>query len=194
MPDRMKVERSQLVDLIIPVSANFASIKFPDQPMLRNKRITGIEVFTVDDIAVSPISSTPLMAMAAMRNMFLTAYMGDPQNEQDTGEYLYRIPLISLHQSQNPGVTNIFAQRVLEFDELNFQFEKCEVDNSIPFPVPTPLCILFNIFYDSKKARPHKGAHGKVSGIEDEDLTKFLMAKIMMLEEGVKKLLGGGKK
>jgi hypothetical protein len=143
----VKVERSQLID--IAINAGFAgnNIPIPDQPMLRNKRVTGLEVLTAVDCPISPITGNAVATAAQVALTSFTAYCGDPNNEKDTGEYIYRMPLVSLHYQQSNALTLAnFVQRTIHFDDLTFQFEKSELVFAQPLSPGVATSFLINVF------------------------------------------------
>lgn len=190
MADYMIVERSQLVDIIIDSNFSGNSIPVPDQPMLRDKRILGIEFYTVNDMPISPITGNPLPSGGVISLTSFTGYTGDPQDEKDTGEYVYRIPLISLHNSQN-GV-DTFVQRVLRFDDLNLQWEKSQLVFSAIYTPGTTTSFVCNVIYTSRKQRHIKMLGKAIHGLTDGTLVELLMSKLMMLENKLKELMSGG--
>jgi len=185
-----KFERFQLVDIQVP--ANFAgtSLPIPDQPMLRDKRITGIQVHWSFSAPRSFITGNPTAQMSDLMNGALTLYTGDPQNEKDTGEYVYRLPLMTMqHFAQGPNV--IYTNPILEFDELKVQWEKCEiVFGQAPAPVAT-FSYLLAVYYTSRMGRAAKILHKALGGIGDGTFADMLVAKMMQLEDSIKRLTNG---
>lgn len=178
-----KVERSQLIDIAIGVGFAGNNVPVPDQPMLRNKRITGMEVYSQQDMPFSPITGNAVANINTIKQTSFTAYCGDPNNELDTGEYIYRFPLVGLHNQQTGG--DSFVQRVIHFDDLTFQFEKCELVFTTPITPIVATSFVINVFYNSRKSRLSNLLGKKLGGISDGSLAEMLMAKIMAMEQKI---------
>ena len=182
------VQRSQLIDIGVPAGYTGTTINIQDQPMLRDKRITGIEVYTVNDMPVSPISGNAVAGINIYNRAFLNAYTGDPISENDTGEFLYRYPLVSLHNQQNSTLDG-FVNRVTMFDYLILQWEKCSITFASPITFGAATSFMLNVYYTSGKRGQ---AGGKVSGI-DMERAEQLARKIMSIEDKIERFIKGSK-
>jgi len=185
-----KFQRYTLIDIQIEAGFGGSSINIQDQPMLRNMRVTGIESYIVTDMPRSFITGNPVATLAQVLATSLNLYMGDPENESDTGEFVYRIPLIDLHNIQFNNTTN-FVQRVLEFDEDKVQWEKCQLIFSQPLVPGATFSFTLGVYYTSRKDRLFKGLQKRLSGIGDGAVADVIMAKLMQLENWMKQLTSG---
>jgi|ERR1700733_1485098 len=188
------VERSQMIDIVIDVGYASNTINIPDQPMLRDKRIISMTTYVLSDFPNSPISGNPLPTRIQLSNAFFIGYTGDPQNEKDTGEYIYQMPLVRLHTMQNQS-NDPFERNVTFFDDLNFQWDKCQ----LYFPQqPNPgakFSYVIEVMYTSRKGRIAKLLGKKLSGVGDNDgsFMDMLIMKLMSMEKKIEALLQGKK-
>ncbi len=189
-----RVERSQLIDVQVPQSFNGSTLNIPDQPMLRDKRVVGLEVYINTDMPFSLITSNPVANYSDMLNTGFIGYTKDPQNELDSGEYLYLIPLVALHNIVgfgNGGQTPVaYTNRQYRFDDLSLQWDKCQLKFADPSLVSQkPFSYILNVIYTSRRNRLQNLA-AKVSGLSDLDWGHMVAAKMMQLEAMLQKLLG----
>jgi len=180
----IKFERYQLVDIEIGASFSGNSITLPDQPMLRNMRITGIEAYSIVDFPISFITGNALPTTAQMALIALDLYTHDPNNEHDMGEFVYKLPLVTIHNMQ----TTQYVQRVLRFDDLMVAWEKCQLIFAQPLTPPTRFSVCLGVFYTSRKDRIFASLHKKLSGVSDENVANVIMAKLMQLENWMRSL------
>jgi hypothetical protein len=115
----------QLVEIVIPQGTTNTTFKFPTQNFLRMKQILSIEVFTVLDMSVSPLGNA-LISGANMMSGYGTFYGSDPDNNDDKGEWLEAMPLVSLHRTING--TDPYVRDLQTFVPRNIVWEKSEVD------------------------------------------------------------------
>jgi hypothetical protein len=57
-----QIIRHELVEIVIPSASTLTRYQFPDIPNLRNSMIWGMQVYTVDEISISPISQNPVLS------------------------------------------------------------------------------------------------------------------------------------
>lgn len=178
------------MEVTIPTSFSGGSINVPDQPMLRNKRITALEIYTHGDIQYSPLTGNPVANNIECSQMFFNGYTADPVAENDMGEYLYRLPLLALHSLQNSS-GDTFVQRVNSFDELFIQWDKCSISLQGFAAVGNPIAVLFNVYYTSEQRKMGKHMHPHKSGIRGVDggIMDIMAQKIMSLENALRDLL-----
>jgi hypothetical protein len=190
MTSPLIVERSQLVDISIQIGYTANTINIPDQPMLRNKRIMGMKVYIQGDFPVSPITGNATPTLGQLQNAFFIAYTADPQKEAetDTGEYIYKMPMIGLHNTDTDGGTP-FQYDMMRFDELKFEWEKCQLYFPTPLANDTAFSYVIEVFYTSRVARTHKLLGKKMNGITDGSLVDMLITKIMEMEAKLKMLM-----
>ena len=189
MKNGLFVQRSQLVEITLPANFSGNSINVPDQPMLRNMRVTSIEFYTLGDLGVSPITGNTLATGAQMKLCSFNGYTADPVAENDMGEFLYRWPLLSMHHMQNSS-GDTFVQRVNDLDDLKIQWDKCSISVSAGWTtVSTPVALLCNVFYTSQNHRHPNILAKSMKGVGDGSLVDLMIQKIMMLEDSVKRML-----
>lgn len=182
--DRL-IERFQMID--IPVQANYSSntLNIPDQPMLRHKRITSMEVWTVNDFPNSPVSGNPTPSTVQLQTTSFIGYTGDPVSETDTGEYVYRIPFVTMHYSQNAALEPFVHQRIY-FDDLTFYWDKCQL--YFPRAINTGgglFSFVIGVWYTSRETRVRRMLNKAISGVSEESLIAMLLKKLMTLEERI---------
>lgn len=157
-----KVYKSQLIEVILPgiAGGNGATkIQFQDQPYLRNKKITGIEIFTANDMSASPTNKTPITG-EQMKKSYLTLYLNDVQNPQDVGEWIQNVPFVSMHRVQNniisptalpvaPGVqySEPFVRQPFELQDQVIYWEKCYITLATAFTNTTDVSFLLQVFF-----------------------------------------------
>ena len=156
--------------------------------MLRDMRITGLEVYFYEDGQISPITGNGVMLTVNGQNCYLNLYMGDPENEKDKGEFVYRMPLVALHNMQS--ASGNFTTEIFDYEDLLVQWEKCSITFSVQPNSGQPQAILINVFYTSRKHRTSKLLQKKISGLEDGSLADVLMVRMMELERKIANLLG----
>jgi hypothetical protein len=185
------IQRSQLIDIVIPVGTTSNTVNIPDQPMLRDgKRITRMQWFQQSDFPVSPISGNPLPNSAQFNGAFFTGYVHDPEKESDTGEFFYRRPLTAMHFMSNTQVSyQLFPD---DLDELVFEWEKCQLYFPLALTVDDKFSFVCEVFYTSRPTRMNTFKR-KISGLGDGTFIDLLIGKIMALEEQVKRLMSGKK-
>ncbi len=148
----MKVIKSQLIEVVLPgvaVTGNAATkIQFPDQPYLRNVSTLGIEIFTVNDMSLSPSNRVPLSA-AQMKTAYLTLYLNDPENPADVGEWIQNVPFSVLHRTQN-SATDPFVRFPYELAGQRIYWEKCYVTLPVAFANTADVSFLFNVYFKGK--------------------------------------------
>ena len=129
-----KSQKFEFVEVIIPAGVTATRFNFPDLPKLRYTSLLAMESYTSNDITQTPTGNTPI-AVTDLQNAFLVLYADERQD-------LYRIPLITLHRTQNtandPFVRSLFefvGQKVT-WDKSYVEFGTAPVGQiSIPFGV-----------------------------------------------------------
>ena len=158
-----KVIKSQLIEIILPGTAggNTATkIQFQDQPYLRNKFITGIEILTANDVSVSPTGKTPITG-AQMKGAFLTLYLDDPGNRKNVGEWIQLVPFAIMHRVQNnivagtalpatPGVQffDPYVRGMYELANQVIYWEKCFISLGAAYNNTADVSFLFNVYFN----------------------------------------------
>jgi hypothetical protein len=157
-----KVSKSQLVELVVPGVAggnNQTKIQFNDQPYLRGKIITGVEILTSNDCSASPTGKT-VISGAQMLKSFLTLYLDDMRGSKNVGEWIQNVPFALMHRVQNnvipatalpaaPGVQYFdpYVRGMYEIDSQVIYWEKCYVSLSSAFANTTDVSFLFNVYF-----------------------------------------------
>lgn len=143
-----KVYKSQLIELINPgiAGGNTATrIQFNDQPYLRNKKITGIEILNSSDMSASPSNKTPISA-AQMEKSYLTLYLNDIGNPSNVGEWIQNVPFTLLHRVQNSS-TDPFVRQMFELEGQVIYWEKCYITLSSSFANTTDVSFLLQVYF-----------------------------------------------
>ena len=148
-----KVFKSQLIELVntgIAVSGNPATkIQFLDQPYLRGKNITGIEILTSTDMSATPTNRTPI-SIAQMQTCYLTLYLTDVMNPNSVGEWIQNVPFTLLKRTQNSGSSQTsmpFVRQMFELQNQVIYWEKCFITLSSAFNNTTDVSFLFNVYF-----------------------------------------------
>ena len=144
-----KVIKSQLIELInqgVAGSGNGATkIQFADQPYLRNKQITGIEILNNDDMSATPSNRTPI-TNAQMQKSYLTLYLNDPMNPKSVGEWIQNVPFTLLHRIQNAS-NDPFIRDMFNLADQVIYWEKCYITLSTAFNNTTDVSFLLNVYF-----------------------------------------------
>lgn len=157
-----KVYKSQLIEIVNPGQAGgnpSTKIQFQDQPYLRNKKIYGIEVFTKNDMAVSPTNKT-LIDSATFKKSYLTLYSTDTNNVANIGEWLQNIPFAVMHRVQNnvtegqtlPANPNVqffdpFCRSMYELTGQIIYWEKCFITLPTAILNTSDVSFVFNVYF-----------------------------------------------
>ena len=140
-----KVIKSQLVEIIQPGGSTATRLQLPDQPYLRNKRITGIEIVTVADMSVSPTGKTPISG-TDLKKSFLTLYLNDPGKPEDVGEWIQSVPGALLHRVQNSS-NDPFVRQMYELDSQVVYWEKCYFTFGSALGNVADVSFLINVYF-----------------------------------------------
>lgn len=97
---------SDLLEFIVPVGTTF-KIQIQDQQLLQGARITDLEVFSSNDISVSPLGNR-VIGIADLITGYFNAYASDPtvpfipnaNNNNNAGLWLSPVPLVDMHKVQ----------------------------------------------------------------------------------------------
>ena len=148
-----KVFKSQLIEQVSPGIAGTGNpavrIQFNDQPYLRNKQITGIEVLTSSECSASPTNRTPL-TIAQMKTAYLTLYLNDVNDPQNVGEWIQLVPFSVLHRAQNSGSSTTdmpFVRQMFELQNQVIYWEKCYVTLSSALANTADVSFLFIVYF-----------------------------------------------
>lgn len=115
-----KINKTQLIELIVPASTTATRFNIPDQPLLRYKKTLSIEIYNANDVTVSPSGNATVTAANVQRS-FLTLYINEPDGT--SGEYVQNIPLTSLHRIAY-GTTVPYVFDIAEFANKQIDWSK----------------------------------------------------------------------
>jgi len=139
------VIKSQLIELVNPGGSTATKLQFQDQPYLRQKAITGIEILTVNDMATSPTNNS-VITTAIMQKSYLTLYLNDPGNPQNVGEWIQNVPLTLLHRVQN-SANDPFVRKAYDLVGQVIYWEKCYFSFSSSLGNVTDVSFLLNVYF-----------------------------------------------
>lgn len=143
-----KVFKSQLVEIISPgiAGGNTATkIQFQDQPYLRGKQITAIEVINSGDMTTSPTGKA-IVTNAQMRLSYLTLYLNDVNNPKNVGEWIQNVPFTLLHRTQN-AANDPFVRQMYEMQGQVIYWEKCFISLASSLANTADVSFLFNVYF-----------------------------------------------
>jgi hypothetical protein len=140
-----KVYKSQLVEQIYPAGAAITKLQFNDQPYLRNKQITGIEIINSNDMSKSPTNNVPL-TNAQLQTGYLTLYLNDVSAPQNIGEWIQNVPLTLMHRVQNASA-DPFVRQMYELAGQVIYWEKCYVTFAQALTPGANVSILLNVYF-----------------------------------------------
>jgi len=139
------VIKSQLIELVNQGGSTATKLQFQDQPYLRQKQITGIEILTVNDMATSPTNNS-VITTAQMQKSYLTLYLNDPGNPQNVGEWIQNVPLALLHRVQNAS-NDPFVRKAYDLVGQVIYWEKCYLTFSSSLGNTLDVSFLFNVYF-----------------------------------------------
>jgi hypothetical protein len=140
-----QVIKSQLIELTNPANSGATKLQFQDQPYLRGKQITGIEIFTVNDMSKSP-SNKDVITAAQMEKSYLTLYLNDPGNPQNVGEWIQNVPLTILHRVQN-SANDPFVRKAYDLVGQVIYWEKCYFSFASSLGNTSDVSFLINVYF-----------------------------------------------
>lgn len=131
-----KSQKFEFVEVIISAGVISTRFNFPDLPKLRYTSLLAMESYFVSDITQTPTGNTPITVTDAQQG-FLVLYADERQD-------LYRIPLITLHRTQN-SANDPFVRSLFEFVGQKITWDKSFIEFAT---APTgPLSIPFGVYY-----------------------------------------------
>ncbi|MET0461909.1 MAG: hypothetical protein ABW007_02100 [Chitinophagaceae bacterium] len=144
---------SMTVELIVPgvtgTGNQQTTFDFNNQPFLRNKLITSLEVFSSNDILKTPQQNTPV-SIATIKSAFLTLEENKTDiNVSKVGTHNKRIPLICLHnvESTTGGEVDTFSRHKYEMEPRTIIWEKSSVILGQAIGNEDQESFLFNVGY-----------------------------------------------
>jgi hypothetical protein len=114
--------KTQILELIVQGGSTSGVFNFTPQYYLNDKQIISMELFSANDVSVSP-QGFPLMPSTAISKAYLNLYFTD--NFDGSGIWVNNLPLWQLHRLVNgmdPYVRDLFG-----FNKYCIQWEKSNV-------------------------------------------------------------------
>jgi len=125
--------RTRLIEIQLPLAMpQGAEVAFPDQPDLRGVIVTGVEVFTADDIATAP-SGTVVVPSADALNLVMTLVEG-------SDEKVRQVPYFSCRRVVNAG-------NVRDFRDLSPTWDQCSIRATLALAVGTVTSALVMVHF-----------------------------------------------
>jgi hypothetical protein len=147
---------TQLVEVVVsPGGSTNRVIQFIDQPYLRGAFIYGLEVFTINDMALSP-QGNAVISDTVMQESYLNLYTTDPLkgsnnlnsqgnvNTSSSGLYIQNLPLSVLHTLQNSNGDPFERQR-FEMNGQSIIWEKSNIILGAAIGNSSNVSFLFNV-------------------------------------------------
>lgn len=142
-------KKTQWVELIVQgVSGGNTQnqINFTPQNYLNGMEVLSIETYSVNDVPLSP-NQNALPTITQLKSAFLTLYMTDPDKPSDIGQWVYNVPLITLHRVQNG--TDAFTRELFRLSRSVISWEKSFISVSPALSNTTNISFLFNVGYQN---------------------------------------------
>ena len=137
-----KSQKFELVEVSLPGIAVTGQTgtrwNFPDLPKLRYVSLQAIEIYTPNDITVTPTQQTPV-TLAILQTAYLVLYANERQD-------LYRIPLLNLHRIQNAS-NDPFIRSLFEFTGQKVTWDKSYIQLGAAPGNTTNLSFPLGVYY-----------------------------------------------
>lgn len=140
-----KIIRHELVSVLIPANSTLTKFLIPDLPNLRSVLTFGIQVYTVDEVAVDIISRNPVTNHTnVLHNSFMTFvnYGGK--------EFLKQAPAIIFNTIQQNGIAGVTNWNEMDFKSLigqKINFPKSYIEFSSPPAIGVDTAYIFSVYY-----------------------------------------------
>lgn len=140
-----KIIRHELVSVLIPANSTLTKFLIPDLPNLRSVLTFGIQVYTVDEVAVDIISRNPVTSHTnVLHNSFMTFvnYGGK--------EFLKQAPAIIFNTIQQNGFAGVTNWNEMDFKSLigqKINFPKSYIEFSSPPAIGIDTAYIFSVYY-----------------------------------------------
>lgn len=117
-----KTQKFELVDVSVQATNNGTRFQFPDLPKLRYTSLLAIEMYYQADITNSIVTGNALDSFGNMQQYspYLTLYANERQD-------VYRVPLLSLHRTQNSS-SDAFIRQLFEFNGQKIVWDKSYIE------------------------------------------------------------------
>jgi hypothetical protein len=145
-----KLENHELAEIILPANTTQSKFYFPDMPNLKDSRTFGLQVYTVDQLPVSPNNGNALPSKTqVLNNCFLT--LADANGREflkDIPAVLFNTLVFDLNTSTNLRENNA---KILNGQVINWN--KSFIRFSAALGNVVPLSFLLSINYVGKGQR-----------------------------------------
>ena len=143
------INKSQLIEVAVQgvTGGNtVTNITFPDQPFLRSKYITGISVYTIDDMSLSPLGN-PLVSDTVLKTMYLTLYGEDPEQANSFGNWIQLLPSAKFHETISSSDPHVYFP--FELVPRQIQWEKSTIVLASALGNTSAVSFVFNVNYQN---------------------------------------------
>ena len=131
-----------------------ASVTFPTQEDLINRKIVSIECFSVLEMPLDPLNPGVVnLSQPVFQGGFLTLYTSavkNPNNfskDQEPGLFYEKVPLVALRRIFTPLATSsqgsVYERFIIRPTEINFNKTKVEFPNTIAMANPMSAIFMF---------------------------------------------------
>ena len=136
---RSVLNKTSMIEVIIPASPTGTTFNIPDQPLLRTKKALSLEVYSADDCTKSP-STNGVISTAILKSSYLTLYFSN-------GQFIQNIPFTRLHPINNGAVGNAFVYDVPELNGQEIDWSKSTIQYTGGSFGASQLSYLINVNY-----------------------------------------------
>ena len=148
-----RIIRHELVSVLIPSNSTQTRFLIPDLPNLRNVHLFGLQVYTVDEVAVDIQTQNPVLShTAVLHNSFITFvnYGGK--------EFLKQAPSIMFNTiSANLNTsTNWFENNTKSFVGQKVNYPKSYIEFTTPPATGRDTVFLMSVYYSLPEAEERK--------------------------------------
>lgn len=140
-----KVYKSQLIELVVPANSGARRFQFQDQPYLRGKQITAIEILNANDVNASPTGNA-VISNTQMQKSYLTLYLDDATNRKNVGEWIQLVPFAILHRVQTTA-NDPFVRQMYELQNQVIYWEKCYINVSSALGNVADVSYLIQVYF-----------------------------------------------
>lgn len=134
----VRIERFEMTEVSVPTGSTLTKFYWPDQPQLRNAKITAIQVYTAGSMTATPLTGSTPVTTADLKKSSLVLYDGDLQ-------IVYNLPVLSLNNIVN-SATDPYTFELPAFNGMTISWVKSYV--SLPTALATTgVAYTFGIYY-----------------------------------------------
>jgi hypothetical protein len=141
-----KIIRHELVTVNIPANSTLTRFNMPDLPNLRNVHLLGVQVYTVDEVAVDIISRNAVCShTVVIHQSYITMvnYGGK--------EFLKQIPAITfntINEARSTALgTNWNEMDIKSFIGQKVNYPKSFIEFTTPPALATDTAYIFSVYY-----------------------------------------------